>query len=160
MKKYVGNQHSRLYSIWSAMKNRCYNPKKQGYKYYGGRGIEVCEEWKDDFSSFANWALQNGYDENAEPYKCTLDRKDYNKNYSPENCRWVDMQIQNQNKRKFKGAKYEYGGESHTLKEWAQIIGTCYHTLNCRITQYGWSFEKAITTPIKKSGNYCNKKDN
>ena len=157
--EYVGNQHSRLYSIWNAMRQRCYNPKKQGYKYYGGRGICVCEEWRNNFSAFAEWALNNGYIEDAESYKCTIDRIDYNKDYSPENCRFVDMRVQNSNKRKYKGKLFEYAGEIHTLKEWAKILGTCYHTLNCRMVQYGWSFAQTVETPIRKSGKYKGKTD-
>ena len=56
--EYIGNQHKRLYGIWNAMKQRCYYPQKQGYKYYGGRGIQVCEEWKDSFSNFAEERVQ------------------------------------------------------------------------------------------------------
>ena len=157
--EYIGNQHKRLYGIWNAMKQRCYYPQKQGYQYYGGRGIQVCEEWKDSFSNFAEWAFQNGYDENAKPYECTLDRIDYNGNYCPENCRFVDMHIQNTNRRHYQGEIFEYGGEWHTLKEWAKILGTCYHTLNCRMVQYGWSFAQTVETPIRKSGKYRGKTD-
>ena len=82
------HSHSnRLYNTWSAMRERCYKPYKQNYKYYGGRGITVCDEWKDDFDTFAQWALANGYGETLE-----LDRIDTDGNYSPDNCRWVTHQ--------------------------------------------------------------------
>lgn len=157
--EYIGNQHKRLYGVYRGMIQRCYYQQKQGYKYYGGRGIKVCEEWKDSFSNFAKWAYENGYDENLSSFECTLDRIDFNKDYSPENCRWVSMEIQNNNKRKYHGKIYEYAGEAHTLKDWAKILGTCYHTLNCRLCQYGWTFEKAVETPIRKSGKYKGKRD-
>ena len=90
---------TRLYWVWHSMKNRCYNPKELAYKSYGGRGILVCDEWRDSFTAFRKWAHSNGYDENAPRGECTLDRIDVNGNYCPENCRWVDMKAQAENKR-------------------------------------------------------------
>ena len=68
-----GFKNTRLYKVWDSMKKRCYNPNSQNYKYYGGRGITMCNEWKNDFKSFHDWAFANGYDENAEYMKCTID---------------------------------------------------------------------------------------
>lgn len=95
-----GKSNFRLYAVWSSMIQRCYNPKSGRYKHYGARGITVCDEWRNDFSAFYNWAMANGYDENAPYGQCTLDRIDVNGNYRPENCRWVDMKTQRQNQRK------------------------------------------------------------
>lgn len=91
---------TRLYAVWAGMKARCYNKNCIGYKHYGGRGITICDEWKSDFSKFREWALAHGYDDKAKFGKCTIDRIDVTGNYEPSNCRWVDMKIQNRNKRK------------------------------------------------------------
>lgn len=94
-----GMTGKRLYNVWQGMKQRCYYSKHTHYKYYGGRGITVCKEWKNDFNNFYEWAIQNGYDKNAKRSECTIDRIDVNGNYEPNNCRWVSQSIQNMNKR-------------------------------------------------------------
>lgn len=93
-----GKRRTRLYRIWSSMKTRCYNPKDEHYARYGGRGITVCDAWRNDFQAFYDWAIANGYDENAAYGKCTIDRIDNDKGYYPDNCRWADMKTQNNNK--------------------------------------------------------------
>ncbi|WAX23877.1 HNH endonuclease [Latilactobacillus phage TMW 1.1397 P1] len=79
------------------MKQRCNNPKVKGYKNWGGRGILVCDEWKDSFYSFYLWATNNGYN-----HGLTIDRIDVDGNYEPSNCRWVTMKVQANNKRNSK----------------------------------------------------------
>ena len=102
-----GDADSRLYQVWRAVKSRCYNQNDHAYKYYGGRGIKMCDEWKNSYALFKIWAEANGYDWNAERGQCTIDRIDFNGNYCPDNCRWVDMVVQNNNKR----------NNTHTSKE-------------------------------------------
>ncbi len=89
---------SRLYNIYHGMKKRCYNKKCNDYKYYGGRGIKICDEWllPNGFIRFYNWAVNNGYSDSP-----TIDRVDVNGNYEPSNCRWVDMKTQLKNRRKY-----------------------------------------------------------
>ena len=89
---------TRLYNVWTHIIQRCYNPKHTAYKRYGGRGITVCDEWRNDFMKFYDWAIATGYDENAAFHECTIDRIDNDKGYSPDNCRWADAKTQNANK--------------------------------------------------------------
>ncbi len=93
-----GHAKERLYNVWCGMRQRCHCETHISYKYYGGRGIKVCSEW-DDYSKFRQWALDNGYDESLKRGDCTLDRIDVDKDYSPDNCRWVSMKVQASNKR-------------------------------------------------------------
>lgn len=132
----------RLYSIWCGIKQRCNNTHNHAYKYYGGSGISVCKEWEDDYVSFREWSLANGYSDDM-----TIDRIDCNGDYSPENCRWVDMSVQNNNKDNIR--RYEYNGESHTITEWSDITGISFTTLYGRIVHRNWSIERALTAPVR-----------
>lgn len=135
---------SRLYCIWWGMRERCYRPSKAEYKYYGGRGITICDEWLEDFMNFYNWAMANGYEDHL-----SIDRIDVNGNYCPENCRWATHKEQCNNRRQNRFLKFN--GETHTVKEWADIIGINVVTLRGRL-RTGWSVELALTTPTLRKG--------
>lgn len=102
-----GTKH-RLYVIWTNMKRRCKSETNPDYKNYGGRGISVCDEWENNFSSFAEWALNNGYSD-----QLTIDRIDNDGDYSPQNCRWTTMLIQRHNQRRLNDLAQLYRGYQH-----------------------------------------------
>jgi len=93
-----GDRDSRLYSVWKTMKKRCENKNCKSYKWYGAKGVSVCDEWHD-YSAFKKWAFDNGYDEKTEKGECTIDRINPYGDYEPSNCRWVSMAEQARNKR-------------------------------------------------------------
>ena len=136
---------TKLYDVWTNMKQRCNNPKNPRYKNYGGRGIAVCDEWRDSFSAFANWAMANGYEEGL-----TIERIDVDDGYKPSNCTWITKSEQVQNRRM--NYKIEYNGEVKNLAQWCEEFGIRYGLAHNRIHKLGWDFEKAMTTPcdIKK----------
>ena len=90
-----GMRYTRIYRTWINMKVRCYNPKQDNYRYYGAKGIEVCDEWRDSFQAFMDWALSHGYSDNL-----TIDRKNPKMNYTPNNCQWITINENARNARK------------------------------------------------------------
>ena len=136
------NTHKRLYKVWVNMKQRCYNLKNDNYYLYGGRGITICEEWRSSFDNFEKWALINGYDENAPKGKCTIDRIDNNKGYSPENCRWVTIGKNLNNKGTC--LMFSYGDKRQSLADWARELDLDYNALLSRMHRNGFNFEQAI----------------
>ena len=137
-----GKSGTRIYHIWQKMKQRCYNEHIDGYKYYGGRGIIICDEWRNNFEFFYKWSISNGYTD-----KKTIDRIEVNGNYEPSNCRWVTSKEQANTRRSNRIINYK--GESKSMKQWADEKGIGYNALCIRIKK-GWSIEKALETPVKK----------
>lgn len=134
-KKTHGFSKLRIYRIWSKIKLRCYNKNDDfHYNLYGKCGITVCDEWKNDFMAFYNWAMANGYNDNL-----TIDRIDVNGNYGPANCRWATIKEQCNNRRNTIIVKYN--GLSKSLTEWAEYLNISYSTLRKRFHR-GISLDK------------------
>lgn len=119
--KIHGMKNTRLYRVWCSMKERCNNPHNKSYKNYGARGIKVCNEWSVDFLSFHNWAMKNGYNENAKYGECTIDRIDIDFDYTPNNCRFVSLKEQNRNYSK--NHIITYNGETMCFSDMADKYG-------------------------------------
>ena len=126
------------------MHERCERKDHPNYKNYGGRGIYVCDDWKE-YLKFKEWALSHGYENGL-----SLDRIDNDSPYCPENCRFVTIKQQANNRRTNKF--FELNGVAHTLAEWSDITGIKYQTIFNRI-KIGWSFEDAINKPVNKRQN-------
>lgn len=131
-----GDKGSRLYSVWSAMKKRCYQVGSINYHNYGGRGIVLCDDWRDDYRAFKVWAMANGYEEGL-----SIDRIDNDKGYSPENCRWTTRTENNRNRRNTRTISVH--GETLYWSEAAKRYGISYDTLKMRIYA-GYSPENAV----------------
>lgn len=147
--KIHGLTSSKLYRIYHSMLDRCYKKAQKSYSIYSGRGITVCDEWKKDFQTFYDWAINNGYKEGL-----TIDRIDVNANYEPNNCRWSTKTEQANNRRT--SSMIEYNGEHHTIAEWAKIYNMPYTRFYKRVMR-GWSMEMIINTPrLKYNSKYYN----
>ena len=131
---------TRLYRIWSLIKDRCENENNPAYQRYGGKGVKLCDEWHSP-STFFEWALNHGYQEDL-----TIDRIDSNGDYCPENCRWADLITQGNNT--CKNRFITFNGKTQTLAQWCREYGMPYKTVHCRINRYGWDLRKALETPI------------
>ena len=136
-RKTHGMSNSRLYKIYSNMKDRCYRKNCKAYKYYGARGITIHKEWLDSFENFYKWSISHGYKGNL-----TIDRIDNDGNYEPSNCRWVDIATQSLNTRK--NVKITYNNKTQTLKEWADELGMTYTQLHHRYER-GWELNRMMS---------------
>ena len=135
--------HTRLYGIWKSMKRRCCAKNASNYKWYGAKGITVCDEWKDNFKAFYDWAITNGYSD-----ELTLERKDYDDNYCPENCTWFTVKQQANNRHN--NTLITAYGKTQTLQQWADETGIDYRNISRRIKTFDWPIEKALSTPTCK----------
>lgn len=139
---WANGEPSRLWSIWHDIRQRCYNPNREAYRLYGGKGIKVCEEWREGFTKFRKWAKNNGYSEDL-----TIDRIDGDGDYCPENCRWATRKQQARNRTK--GNNFvTYNGETKTIAGWAEKLNLPYYTLYQRLENLGWSVERAFTEKV------------
>lgn len=136
-----GKTKTRLYSIWATMKARCYNVNNTKYTRYGGRGITICNEWKNDFQIFYDWSMKNGYKQNL-----SIDRINNDGNYEPSNCRWVTNSIQANNRKSTRLFKYKE--KNKTLREWSDDLNINFQTLASRIVRR-WTLEDTLFTPVR-----------
>lgn len=135
-----------LYRMWINMTNRCLRPSVPKYKNYGGRGITVCEEWRTA-KGFIQWAESNGYKPGL-----TIERKDVNGDYCPDNCTFIPMREQFRNKTDSHYVTLR--GRLVTVTEAAHEIGLAPDVLFDRINRYGWSEERALSTPLTSYRKY------
>lgn len=119
---------TRIYRIWQGMKTRCFDINDKRYERYGERGITVCEEWKNNFLSFYDWSMANGYDENL-----SIDRIDNDGNYCPENCRWATLKEQANNRSS--NVKYKIGNVTKKLSEWCALFELDFNTVLARFNR-------------------------
>lgn len=136
----VRQNDKHLYAVWNGIKQRCLNPKNKSYKNYGGRGIKMDDAWANSYESFYHWAIKSGYKKGLE-----IDRIDNDGNYCESNCRFVDREIQANNKRNIK--LYTLNGISKSLPQWCREYNKDYYLVRQRVTKLGWTLEKALTTP-------------
>lgn len=126
----------KLYEVWHNMRRRCYCETDSHYPDYGRRGIAICDEWKNDYPAFRDWALSNGYREGL-----SIDRINVNGNYDPSNCRWTTNLVQQNNRRCT--IKISYKGRTQSLTEWARELNIPYRTLYSRY-RWGWDVERML----------------
>lgn len=140
-----GHSKSREYRVWSCVIQRCCNPSNKDYPYYGGRGITVCDRWKESFENFYN-------DMGPRPSKRhSLDREDNDKGYDPDNCRWVEHSVQMNNTRR--NRRFNYKGKLMTASQLSQLpealtAGLSSKTIYTRITLLGWTVEFSVSKPL------------
>jgi len=128
----------KLYHVWSKMIDRCHNESSGDFKYYGGRGISVCDRWRHDLSLFIR-DMETSFFDGA-----TIERIDVNGNYSPENCTWATRKEQARNQRQNRLLTID--GETKTLSEWCEDYGLAYELVRCRLIR-GWPIEISLTAP-------------
>ena len=119
------NRKTRIYHIYTAMKQRCYNPKSKYYSIYGGRGIRVCDDWLHNPDAFISWAFANGYQDGL-----SIDRINVDGNYEPSNCRWVSNVVQAGNKRS--NIAVHWNGKQMTFSDACREIGVS----RCAVDSY------------------------
>jgi len=123
------------------IKARCLNKNNSNYKYYGGRGIAICNEWENNAKAFYDWAINNGYKKGLQ-----IDRINNDGNYCPENCRFVNTKIQSRNKSS--NRILTHNGISKTVIEWAEYLKIPSTTILSRLNNLKWSIPRALTEPV------------
>lgn len=136
-----GYSGTKLYDVRRQMIRRCYDPMCKDYPAWGGRGIRVCDEWRTTIHAFVTWALAAGYREGV-----TIERRDNDGDYCPENCTWIPNEMQAKNTRRLR--MVTRGGETHSVAEWSRRLDVPYRRIMARLNM-GWSDSDALTRPVK-----------
>lgn len=136
-----GGSDTLLYRIWQSMKARCTKEYSGDFHRYGARGITVCDAWQN-FATFRCWAESSGYRQGL-----TIDRRDNDRGYEPDNCRWIDRKAQNRNRRNNK--RYAFRGENLMISEIAERTGVSRSMIYLRVTRYGFDIERAVAQPAR-----------
>lgn len=121
---------TRIFNIWRGMKARCYNPHLKSYHNYGGRGITMCDEWRNNAQSFYDWAMQNGYSD-----ELSIERIDNNLGYSPDNCRWATDREQALNRR---CNRYLFQGKLFKVSDLVSMLGISRNTIVNKFKKVGY----------------------
>lgn len=151
-------KRERLYTVYRGMIERCYNQNNKNYINYGGRGIVVCQEWKENYGAFRKWALANGYDEKKSRKEQSLERNNNNGNYGPDNCRWATAKEQCANRRPHKEHKKRsmiiINGIKRPKREVCKEYGISVETFDYRTKKKGMDVLEALTCPLISQGRY------
>lgn len=139
--KRIGNEE-RLYNIWEQMRYRCQRKSHEAYKYYGAKGIKVCDEWETDYAAFKKWAEANGYKDNL-----SIDRIDSSGDYCPQNCRWANAKTQANNRTN--NVLITYKGKTQTVTEWSEETGLSRRIIDYRLNA-GWEVPRIFEQPGKR----------
>lgn len=146
-----GLSKTRLHDTWGKMIRRCEQPKDKRWERYGGRGISICDEWRNDFLAFYNWAMDNGYSD-----ELTIDRINNDGNYEPSNCRWATAKQQSSNRSRTRF--YTIDGVTKHLTDWCETYAIGYHKVWYRLKR-GCTIEEALTLPdLRLHGNQINRR--
>lgn len=143
-----GMSRTPLYAVWQNMKERCERTGNRDYKYYGGKGIEVCDDWHNS-SSFFKWALGNGYQLGLK-----IDRIDNNGNYCPENCRFVNHKTNCRNRRNT--VFFTLMGDTKSVAEWCELLSVCRGTVHWWRKEHGDAYAESRLTDVMVKKGWCN----
>ncbi len=136
-----GLSWSKLYAVRRMMIRRCYDPTCKDFPHWGARGITVCDEWRAGIRPFFDWAMASGYKDGV-----TIERRDNNGPYCPENCTWIPNERQAANTRRLRMITLD--GETHYVSEWSRRLNMPLRTILSRL-RYGWSDEDTLRRPVR-----------
>jgi hypothetical protein len=135
-----GGTRTPLYRVWAAAKDRCFCQSNKQYRDYGGRGIGMCDEWRNDFAAFRR-------DMGPRPVGTSIERVNNDGDYEPSNCVWASREVQCRNKRN--NIWLEIDGVSAIASDWSRLAGVSKATLLDRL-KGGWDAKRAVFTPVRK----------